>query len=191
MDAERRRWITLAHAGHDEQKDARDTIRQRYFPDVTLRAHDGRRLRLYQDLVRGRIVTLNYMYIQCTDGTCPVISHNLSLVQEHFAPRMGRELFMLSITLDPEVDTPQALAAYAKQFDARPGWLFLAPEPREAEMLRRRLGFYDSNPEVDKVRSAHTAFVRVGNEPRSLWGMARGTGDAEAIVRTIRWVSEG
>jgi protein SCO1/2 len=189
MDLERRRWLTLAHAGHEEQEDARETIRRRYFPDVWLRAHDGRRLRLYQDLVRGRVVTLNYMYIQCTDGTCPVISHNLSIVQEELAPRMGRDLFLLSITLDPEMDTPQALAAYARQFGAGRGWLFLAPEPREAEMLRRRLGFFDSDPEVDKVRSAHTAFVRVGNEPKMLWAMAPGTLDAKAIVRTIHWVS--
>jgi protein SCO1 len=167
----------------------RDSIRRRYFPNVVLRSHDGRRFRLYEDLLRGRIVTLNYMYVACSDGTCPITTHNLVQVQRSLGSRVGREIFMYSITLDPEIDTPGALKSYAETFGVGPGWLFLTPEPRDAEMLRRRLGFYDSDPEVDKVRSAHTAFVRIGNEARQLWAMAVGTGDPKVIARTIEWVA--
>jgi protein SCO1/2 len=175
------------HAWSDETP--REAIRRRYFPDVVLRAHDGRRVRLYEDLLRGRVVTLNYMYIGCTDGTCPLTTHNLVQVQRRLGARVGREVFMYSITLDPELDTPRALAEYAEAHGAGPGWLFLVPPPREAEMLRRRLGFYDSDPAQDKLRSSHTAFVRIGNEPRQLWAMAVGTGDPAVIARTIEWVA--
>jgi protein SCO1/2 len=171
------------------QESARETIRRHYFPDVVLRSHDGRRLRLYEDMIRGRVVTLNYMYIGCGDGTCPITTHNLLQVQRRLGARVGREVFMYSITLDPEIDTPEALRSYARQHDVGPGWLFLAPEPADAEMLRRRLGFYDRDPEADKLRSSHAGFVRVGNEPRQLWTMALGIVDPEVIVRAISWVT--
>jgi len=175
------------HAWSDESP--REAIRRRYFPDVVLRAHDGRRVRLYEDLLRGRVVTLNYMYIGCTDGTCPLTTHNLVQVQRRLGARVGREVFMYSITLDPEVDTPRALAEYAEAHGVGPGWLFLVPPPREAETLRRRLGFYDSDPEQDKLRSSHAAMLRFGNEARQLWGTVSGIAEPKTIVRALRWVS--
>lgn len=190
MDLERRAFLGIGGAAHPWSRETpREAIRRRYFPDVVLRAHDGRRVRLYDDLLRGRVVTLNYMYMGCSDGTCPITTHNLVQVQRRLGARAGREVFMYSITLDPEIDTPAALKDYAGMHGVGPGWLFLTPEPRDAEMLRRRLGFYDSDPKLDRLRSSHTAFIRIGNEPRQLWAMAVGTGDPAVILRTIEWVA--
>jgi protein SCO1/2 len=190
MDLGRRTLLGFGGAAPEWSRETpREAIRRRYFPDVVLRAHDGRRVRLYDDLLRGRVVTLNYMYLGCSDGTCPITTHNLVQVQRRLGARAGREVFMYSITLDPEGDTPAALKDYAAMHGVGPGWLFLTPEPRDAEMLRRRLGFYDADPKLDKLRSSHTAFIRIGNEPRQLWAMAIGTGDPAVILRTIDWVS--
>jgi protein SCO1/2 len=167
----------------------REVIRREYFPDVVLRTHEGKRVRLYEDLIRDRIVTLNYMYIGCTDGTCPITTHNLTRVHKLLEGRVGRDIFMYSITLDPEFDTPEALKAYARMHGCGRGWLFLAPQPRDAEMLRRRLGYYDRNPEIDALRSSHAAMLRIGNEPRQLWGTVSGIADPQTIVRSIRWVT--
>jgi protein SCO1/2 len=168
---------------------ARETIRRAHFPQVVLRTHEGKSVRLYEDLIRDKIVTINYMYVGCTDGTCPITTHNLTRVQKLLKGRVGRDIFMYSITLDPELDTPEVLRNYARVHGVGPGWLFLTPAARDAEMLRRRLGYYDLNPEVDKRRSSHAAMVRFGNEPRQLWGMSSGIAAPEVIVRNIQWVA--
>lgn len=167
---------------------SRDAIRRRYLPNVELRTHHGRRVRFYDDLVRDRTVTINFMYIGCTDGTCPMTTHNLAQIQKIFGTQVGRKLFMYSITLNPEYDTPQHLAAYARHFGAGPGWLFLQASPADTERLRRSLGFYETDPEADKVKSNHAAMIRYGNEPRTLWSSTRGLIDPEVAAQSIRWV---
>ena len=95
---------------------------------------------------------------------------------------------MYSITLDPEHDTPGALKQYAQMHGVGPGWLFLRAEPRDTDLLRRKLGFYDRDPAVDAQKSAHIAMVRVGNEPRQLWSATSGLIAPKAIAKAILWV---
>src|SRR5713226_6475300 len=91
---------------------SREMIRERYFPNVSLRTHDGKEVRFYDDLIKNKIVTINFMYAVC-EGVCPLITSNLVEVQKLLVPRVGRDIFMYSITLKPEQDTPRALKEYA------------------------------------------------------------------------------
>lgn len=167
---------------------ARDSIRRRYFPDIVMWTHEGKKVRFYKDLVRNRIVTLNFMYLACSDGTCPITTHNLAQVQKLLGQRVGRDIFMYSITLNPEYDTPQLLKDYARGFGAGPGWLFLVAEPRDTELLRRKLGFYERDPQLDARKSSHAAMIRYGNEPRMLWGSTNGMLDPKITAKSILWV---
>jgi protein SCO1/2 len=167
---------------------AREAIRKRYFPDLILHTHEGKPVRLYEDLIRDKIITLNFMYVNCADGTCPVTTHNLVKVQKLLRRRVGRDLFMYSITLDPESDTPTELRKYARSHGVGPGWLFLRAEPRDTEMLRRRLGFFDRNPALDAEKSNHVATVRYGNEPRQLWAATSAMAAPQVVARAILWV---
>lgn len=169
-------------------EDPREAIRRRFFPDVVLETHKGRKVRFYSDLLRDRIVTINFMYIACGDGTCPITTHNLARVQKILRPRVGRDIFMYSITLDPEFDTVPELRKYAAAHGAGPGWLFLRASPSDTEILRRKLGFWDRNPETDARRSSHAAMVRYGNEPRMLWSSTQATGDPAVTAKAILWV---
>lgn len=193
MNDSRRAWIGLAkdeRASEPADSPARESVRQRYFyPDIVLRTHLGGTVRLYEDLIKDKVVTINYMYIGCSDGTCPITTHNLTRVQKLLRNRIGRDIFMYSITLDPELDTPQALKEYARMHGAGPGWLFLTPPAASADLLRRRLGFYDRDPAVDALRSSHAAMLRYGNEPKQLWGSVSGIAAPEAVARAIRWVA--
>jgi protein SCO1/2 len=168
---------------------ARDAIRRHHFPDIVLRTHQGRTVRFYQDLIRDRIVTINFMYLGCGDGTCPISTHNLARVQKILGDRVGRDIFMYSITLNPEYDTPELLAGYARHFAIGPGWLFLQASPQDTELLRRKLGFYDRNPEIDADKANHAAMVRYGNEPRTLWSSTRALLDPQVTARSILWVA--
>src|SRR5262245_21765243 len=165
----------------------RDMIRERYFPNVTLLTHEGKAVRFYDDLIKNKIVTINFMYARC-EGVCPFVTTNLVQVQKLLAPRVGRDIFMYSITLKPEQDTPRALKDYARMHGAGPGWTFLTGVPEDVELLRQKLGFTDPDPVVDADTTSHIGNVRYGNEALQLWGACPGLATAKSIAKSISWV---
>jgi len=160
----------------------RELIRQRNLPNVVLTTHEGEEVRFYDDLVKDKFVTINMVYTSCK-ATCPLTTANLVRVQKMLGDRVGRDLFMYSITLDPEHDTPEVLNTYVKTFGAGKGWKFLTGKPEDIEFLRRRLGFAWANREMDRNKDFHTGTLRYGNEPLMLWGAVPGMAEPE-------WVSE-
>jgi protein SCO1/2 len=181
----------LARASGDDSKsgnvDSRERIRNLYFPNIVLTTHEGKEARFYDDLIKDKIVVINMMYANC-EGVCPMITRNLARVQKLLGGRVGRDIFIYSITLKPETDTRQVLEEYAHMHGAGPGWLFLTGKPEDIETLRRKLGFVDPDPEVDRDKSQHIGNVRFGNEPLQLWGACPGMFRPEAIVKSILYV---
>jgi protein SCO1 len=171
----------------DSQGVARERIRRRYFPDVVLRTEDNRKVRFYEDLVKDKIVTINFFYAQC-DGVCPGITANLVKVQKLLADHVGRDLFMYSITLKPQEDTPRALKEYAEMFHIGPGWTLLTGKAEDIELLRRSLGFTNPDPKLDKDKSQHIGNIRYGNEPLMEWAACPGLAHPKWIAESISWV---
>jgi protein SCO1/2 len=174
-------------AGPEPQAVARERIRQRYFPDVVLRTQDNKKVRFYEDLIKNKIVTINFFYAKC-EGVCPGITANLVRVQRLMGERVGREMFMYSISLKPEEDTPAVLKEYANAYHVRPGWKFLTGDPEDLELLRRSLGFTNPDPKLDKDKSQHIGNIRYGNEPLMEWAACPGLAHAEWIAESISWV---
>jgi protein SCO1/2 len=144
-------------------------------------------VRFYEDLIKNKIVTINFFYANC-EGVCPGITANLVKVQKLLGERVGREVFMYSFTLKPEEDTPAVLKQYAESYRVRPGWKFLTGHPEDMELLRRSLGFTDPDPKLDKDKSTHIGNIRYGNEPLMEWSACPGLAHAEWIVESILWV---
>jgi protein SCO1/2 len=165
----------------------REILRRRCFPDVVLTTHEGKRVRFYEDLLKDKIVVLNLMYANC-NGVCPTITANLARVQKLLAERTRQTVFLYSLSVKPEEDTPEKLKAYAEMHHAGPGWLFLTGKTADVELLRDKLGFVDLNPQVDEDRASHSGMIRYGNEPLALWGACQGQSRAEWIVREISFV---
>ena len=165
----------------------RERIRARHFPNLTLRTQHNRAVRFYDDLIKDKVVILNFMYAEC-DGICPGMTANLVKVQKLFGPRVGRDIFMYSITLEPAHDTPAVLEAYAHDHGAGPGWTFLTGRPEDIERLRRSLGFVDPDPVVDRDKANHIGNIRYGNEPAMLWAACPGLADPQWIAESISWV---
>ena len=165
----------------------REKIRQRYFPNVVLRTHLDKEVRFYDDLMKDKIVIINFMYANC-EGVCPAIMSNLLKVQKLFGDRVGRDIFMYSFTLQPEKDTPKVLKAYAEMHKVKPGWTFLTGKPDDMELLRQKLGFTSPNPETDKDKNTHIGNLRYGNEPMMLWATCPGQARPNWIVESISWV---
>jgi protein SCO1 len=171
----------------ETQAGARERVRQRYFPDVTLRTQDNKKVRFYEDLIKNKIVTINFFYAKC-EGVCPGITANLVRVQRLLGERVGREIFMYSISLKPDEDTPAVLKEYAESYRVRRGWKFLTGDPGDIELLRRSLGFTNPDPKLDKEKSQHIGNIRYGNEPLMLWAACPGLAHAEWIAESIGWV---
>ncbi|AOF85202.1 SCO1/SenC family protein [Hydrogenophaga sp. RAC07] len=162
---------------------AKPTAAQR-IPNVALRTHTGATVKFYDDLVRGKIVVINMMYADC-EGLCPPMTNNLVRVQQLLGKRVGKDIFMYSITLRPEQDTPEDLADYAEMHGVEPGWTFLTGAPQDIERLRYALGFYDPDPNVDKQAARHVGMVRIGNDAFNRWSMAPALALPEQIVSSI------
>ncbi len=170
-----------------EQISSRERIRQRYFPNLVLTAHDGRQLKFYDDLVKDKIVIFNMFYAQC-EGICSPITRNLVRLQKILGNRVGQDIFMYSFTLKPKEDTVAALKHYAHMHKVKPGWLFLTGSVEDMETIRRKLGFVDPDPEVDKVVSNHIGVIKYGNEPLERWGGCPGRSAPDWIAETLSWV---
>ncbi len=154
------------------------------FPNVEVWSHDGRRFRFYDDLVQGRIVTFNFMFTGCGD-TCPLVTQNLGQMQDILGPRVGRDVVMYSLTLQPELDTPEVLRDYAETYGVRPGWRFLTGTREDIELLRRALGFASQDPELDVIKDEHTGLLRFCNEELERWGACPALSRPEFMAKVI------
>ncbi|MFZ6049660.1 SCO family protein [Pseudomonas sp. CR3202] len=157
------------------------------FPNPTLLTHEGRKVAFYDDLIRGKVVVLNMMYASC-GRNCPTATANLRKVQQMLGERLGRDVFMYSLTLQPELDQPRHLREYVDKFGIGPGWQYLTGDPQDMLDLRYALGFYDVDPLVDGNQLTHTGMVRIGNEATSRWTMAPSLTDPEHILSAINHV---
>lgn len=153
----------------------------RYFGDVELVNQDGHGMRLYSDLLKGRVVVINSFFATCK-GSCPVMMSSFAEIQDQFRDRLGRDLFMISITVDPKTDTPDKLAAYAEGWKAQEGWYFLTGEKANVDIALYKLGQYVENKE------SHSNIFIIGNEATGLWKKARGLSKAEEIFPLIEEV---
>jgi protein SCO1/2 len=158
-----------------------------WFTNVEVKTQDGRTLRFYDDVMKGKILLINFFYTDC-DAICPLMTENLVRVQELLGDRVGDEIRMVSISLQPEHDTPEVMAAYAKTYGVGPGWMFLTGKKDDIELLRHRLGFVDIDPVVDADPEQHIGTVRIANEPMHRWAMSPALISPTAFVRAVNRV---
>jgi protein SCO1 len=111
-------------------------------PEFSLTSQDGRQVTLAD--FRGRVVAVTFIYTSCTT-TCPVLTPTMSFVQDQLGPNFGTKIAFVSITVDPERDTPEVLKEYAQAFGANlAGWAFLTGSPDAIRDVARRYGLFAS-----------------------------------------------
>ena len=135
-----------------------------YWPNVTLTTQDGKQVKFYDDLIKGKIVVIDFFYTQCKDA-CPLETARLRQVQKDLGGRVGKDIFFLSISLDSKHDTPEILHDYAEMYNAGPGWYFLTGKEVDITLLSKKLGLYSP----DWGRDGHTPGLMIGNEPTGQW----------------------
>jgi protein SCO1/2 len=149
-----------------------------YFTDTTLVDHEGQSLKFYSDLVRGKVVVICPFFTSCT-GSCVVTSGTLAKLQDRLGDRLVKDVVLISLTVDPDVDSPPRLAEYARKLSARPGWHFLTGEKANLAAVERKLGQYV------EIREAHPTTMIVGNETTGLWLKHTNPSDVEGLIAKV------
>jgi len=155
-----------------------DSSAQKYFTDTVLVNQNGEKMRFYSDLLQGKTVIINSFFATC-QGSCLPITRNLEKVQEALGDRLGKDARIISISVDPNVDTPNELKAFSKKFHARPGWYFLTGSKENVDFILKKLGQY-----VEE-KNDHYNIVIIGNDRTGLWKKAFGLAKSDELIKVV------
>jgi protein SCO1/2 len=153
----------------------------KYFSDVVLVNQNGQQLRFYSDLLQGKVVVISSFMATCTSA-CPPKNRNLEKIQEAAGARLGKDVLILSISVDPVTDTPERLKEYARTYHAQPGWHFLSGKKENVDWALYKIGQYVPDKEN------HLNIVVMGNESTGLWKKAFGLAAADELIKIFESV---
>jgi protein SCO1 len=154
---------------------------ERYFGNALLINQDGKPLRLYTDILKGNVVIINSFYSTCS-SVCRVTIPVVKQLQENLGERVGKDVRLVSITVDPQNDTPEVLRQYAAGVGAKPGWEFLTGDKQIVDEVLYKFGLYTD------AKEDHSNVFVVGNEPTGLWKKVLGIAPPYEILRSVESV---
>lgn len=149
-----------------------------YFTDVELTNQFGKPVRLYSDLIQDKVVVINSMYTNCAD-MCPLLGKALEEIQKAAGDRMGKDVYILSFTVDPANDTPEKLRKWGESFHAGPGWFFLTGDKDDLDFALKRVGQFTADPEN------HQGILIMGNDRTGLWKKAFGLASPQDLIKVF------
>ena len=152
-----------------------------YFTDVSLINQNGQPMRVYSDLLKDKVVIINSFFTSCT-SVCPMMARSITKIQDRLGDRLGKDVHIISISVDPETDTPPRLKEFADKFNARPGWYFLTGKKADVEFTLRKLGQYV------EAKDDHTTVIIMGNVRTGLWKKVMGMAAPEELIKAAESV---
>jgi len=158
-----------------------DAAARNWFTDTVLVDQHGKAHRFYSDLIRGKKVLINFAFASC-ETACSPITANLAQVQRRLGDRVGRDVRMITVTVDPARDTPERLRGFAEKFHAGPGWYFLSGAREDVEAVLRKLGGYTDEP------AEHSTGVLIGDATTGTWVKGLGMSPPEQLAAAIEHI---
>jgi protein SCO1/2 len=155
-----------------------ERARKLEIPDEQLVDQDGKPVRLYSDLMKGRVVAVNFVFTTCST-ICSPMTAVFSRLQKELGERLGRDVYLISISLDPATDTPERLARYAGRFDRHEGWTFVTGP---ADRVKRALTALGGSV---ATKETHTPVVLLGNEATGEWTRAYGLSSPRQLAEQL------
>jgi cytochrome oxidase Cu insertion factor (SCO1/SenC/PrrC family) len=153
-------------------------------PDVEVLDQDGNALHFYTDLIKDKTVAINFIFTNCTT-ICPPLAATFARLQKEMGDKVGKDVHLISISVDPMTDTPERLKAWGAKFKAGPGWTFVTGEKSEMDKLLNALGAAVSK------REDHTPAVIIGNDSKGIWTRTYGLAKVSQIMGVIENVMAG
>src|SRR5581483_1888186 len=134
--------------------------------------------RFYSDLVRGKTVAINFIFTTCTT-ICPPLTATFRKIQQELGDRVGSDIQLISVSVDPTTDIPERLKAYSDKFHAGPGWTFVTGDRQQITRLLKALGANTGD------KNDHSPMVLVGNDRAAYWTRTYGLAPADTLVRIV------
>ena len=168
------RPVTKTDAPAPPKEDASASFSSMKIPNARVVDQNGKALDFYSDLIKDKIVAINFIFTTCT-ASCPPLTATFRRVQQSATER-GLDVQLISISVDPTVDTPERLHAFAEKFNAGPGWTFVTGDKGEIDSLLRGLGAAVTN------KNDHTPMMMIGNDVVDYWTRAYGLSSPSKLV---------
>jgi len=147
-------------------------------PDILLLDQDGKQVRLYSDLVKGKVVLVHFFFTSCAD-VCPMQGRSLMKLKNRLGDRLGRDIFVVSISKDPLNDTPEKLSKWGKRYGVGPGWTLVTGH----HPVIKKLLWDFTGEEIGPVN--HESIVFIGNDRTGVWTSTDGLLLTDELVKTI------
>lgn len=152
-------------------------------PDLELVDQDGRTVHFYRDLVADRVVAMNFIFTTCTT-VCGPMGAIFGKLQEEIGEDLGREIHLISVSVDPLTDTPQRLKAWSQRFGARSGWTLVTGPKAQVDDLLKALEVF--TPDF----ADHSPTVLVGNDRTGTWQRTYGLAPVSKLAQLLADVAE-
>jgi len=148
-------------------------------PNVRVFDQEGRQVRFYSDLVKDKVVLLSFFFTSC--GTvCPTQAGRLSELQSRLGERLGKEVFLISVSMNPVVDTPEKLRSWSKALGARPGWTLVSSNAAEMNTMLRAFTGNGPGP-----KEGHGSLVFLGNDKTGEWFSVEGLSETDELAQLL------
>lgn len=147
-------------------------------PDIKVTTQDGRTVNFYSDLIKGKVVAVNFVFTSCTT-VCPPLGATFGKLQE----QQGNAQ-LVSVSIDPEVDTPERLKTWSRKFGARPGWTLVTGKKDDITRLLKAMNAYSP----DYVN--HQPVTIVGNDATGTWKRSYGFTTAAKLAVLLNELQE-
>jgi protein SCO1 len=148
-------------------------------PDARVFNQSGEHVHLYSDLIKGKVVLLSFFYTDCT-YICNLQGEDFSKLQDELGARLGKEVFLISISMNPAGDTPQKLGSWAKAFGIKPGWTLVSGNTPEINKMIE--DFTGNRPGPKEI---HSSVVFLGNDRTGEWAATDGLGGTKGLVKLL------
>ncbi len=171
------------HEGHgaSHDSDAQAELSGRpSFPEVRLVDQDGGQIDFFDDLVKGRVVAINFIFTTCTT-ICPPMGANFARLQKSNG---DGDFSLISVSVDPVTDTPERLKAWRDKLGGGPGWTLVTGAKAEVDRLLKALQAFSAD------KWDHSPLVLIGNEANGQWLRANGLAPPETLLEAIAKVRE-
>ena len=173
-----------AAVAHTTDDAAAEEKARKYFTDTEVIDQNGKHLRFYSDVLKDRVVLINFIFTNCQDY-CPMVTQKLIQTRSLMVDSIKDDVWFVSVSVDPERDTPEAMKEFArKQGVDESRWIFLTGEKQNLEFLVQRLGQYTQEVE------AHSTLMLAGNTRTRHWSRVMPMLKPPGIAQQMRALAE-
>ncbi len=166
------------HQAQPQENRSQRQVQRLAIPDVEIVDEQGQKRKFYADLVKGKIVIVNFVYTTCKD-ICPLSGENFARLQTLLGERLGKEVYLLSISTDPETDSPSKLKAWSERFKPKAGWTFVTGEKMPMQTLLQALTGEGAR------RGFHTPAALLINDESGAWVRTYGLESPQRLTQML------